>query len=66
MTEGRSFTLQQVDQACGDLYAISDDLEFIKEQLARLPTRKEMGTDRVARDIGDGGARSCGIEALFR
>jgi len=23
------------------LYAIADDLEFIKEQLARVPTRKE-------------------------
>jgi hypothetical protein len=31
-----------VDQARGDLYAISDELEFIKGQLARLPTRKEV------------------------
>jgi len=31
--------LRQIDQARGDLYAISDDLEFIKFQLSRLPTR---------------------------
>jgi len=61
MTDERSFTLRQMDQARGDLYGIADDLEFIKVQLARLPTRKENGTDRVARDIDDGGARSCGI-----
>jgi hypothetical protein len=30
------------DQARGDLYAIGEDLEFIKTLLARLPTRKEM------------------------
>jgi hypothetical protein len=38
----RSFTLRQVDQARGDLYAIADDLEFIKSHIARLPTRREL------------------------
>jgi hypothetical protein len=28
--------------ACGDLYAIADDLEFLKAQLARVPTRREL------------------------
>jgi hypothetical protein len=36
MPDERPFTLRQVDQARGDLYAIADDLEFIKEQLARV------------------------------
>jgi hypothetical protein len=36
------FTLRQVDQAHGDLYAISDDLDFLKVQLARIPQRKEL------------------------
>jgi hypothetical protein len=31
--------LRQADQARGDFYAIHDELEFIKQQLARLPTR---------------------------
>jgi hypothetical protein len=31
--------LRQVDRARGDLYAISDDLEFLKAQIARLPNR---------------------------
>jgi hypothetical protein len=42
MPDEWSFTLRQVDQARGDLYAIADDLDFIKDQLARLPTRKEL------------------------
>jgi hypothetical protein len=42
MLDERPFTLRQIDQARGDLYAIGDDLEFIKSQLARLPRRKEM------------------------
>jgi hypothetical protein len=34
--------LRQIDQARGDLYGIADDLDFIKIQLARLPTRKAL------------------------
>jgi hypothetical protein len=41
MPDDHPFTLRQVDQAGGDLYAIADDLDFIKIQLARVPTRKE-------------------------
>jgi hypothetical protein len=33
---------RQIDQAHGDLYAIADDLAFLKVQLARLPTRTEL------------------------
>jgi len=32
-------TLRQADQARGDLYAIADELEFLKVQLATLPNR---------------------------
>jgi hypothetical protein len=39
MSDERQFTLRQIDQARGDLYAIADDLEFLKAQLARLPNR---------------------------
>jgi hypothetical protein len=42
MPDERSFTLRQIDRARGDLYAISDELDFIKAQLALLPTRKEL------------------------
>jgi hypothetical protein len=41
MHDERALTLRQIDQTRGDLDAISDDLEFIKFQLSRLPTRKE-------------------------
>lgn len=39
MQDERALTLRQIDQARGGLYAITDDLEFIKFQLSRLPTR---------------------------
>ena len=42
MLDERALTLHQVDQARGGLYAIADDLDFLKEQLARLPTRKDL------------------------
>jgi hypothetical protein len=42
MLDEHQFTLRQIDQARGDLYAIADDLEFLKVQLARLPTRREL------------------------
>ena len=38
----RSFTLQQADQLRSDLYAIGDELDFIKDRLARLPTRGDL------------------------
>ena len=34
--------MRQADQIRGDLYGIQDDLDFIKVQLARLPTRNEV------------------------
>jgi hypothetical protein len=44
MPEGSDdrFTLRQIDQARGDLYAIHDEPEFLRHQLAWLPTRSEM------------------------
>ena len=35
----RRLTLRQADQARDDFAAILDELEFVKSQLARLPTR---------------------------
>ncbi len=35
-------TLRQAHQARADFAAIEDELDFIKSQLARLPTLKEM------------------------
>jgi hypothetical protein len=44
----KRLTLCQLDQARGDLYAISDDLEFLKVHLARIPTRKELARTALA------------------
>jgi len=38
----RPLSLRQVDQARADLYAIHDEFDFIKAQIARLPTRKDL------------------------
>ena len=42
MPDEHPFTLRQVDLARADFAAIADDLDFIKAQLARIPTWKEM------------------------
>ena len=47
MLDEHALTLRQIDQARGDLYAISDDLEFVKFQLSRLPTRKEQARNAL-------------------
>jgi hypothetical protein len=45
-------SLRQADQIRGDLYAIQDDLDFIKVQLARLPTRYEVWRAAILGMIG--------------
>jgi len=39
MTDENTLTLRQIDGARGDLYAISEEIEVLKVQLARLPSR---------------------------
>jgi hypothetical protein len=66
MPDEHSFTLQQVDQARGDLYGIADNLEFIKEQLARVPTRKEVAQTALLVTVTTAALVLIGMEALFR
>ena len=40
MSDENTFTLRQADLARGDFAAIADDLDFVKSQLARMPTRR--------------------------
>jgi len=65
MPDERPLTLRQIDQARGDLYAIADDLEFLKAQLARLPTRKELAQTALLATL-TAAALVLGIEVLFR
>jgi hypothetical protein len=66
MPDDRAFTLRQADQARGDLYAIQDDLDFIKVQLARLPTRNEVWRAAMLGMIGGAVAAVTLIEAFSR
>jgi hypothetical protein len=47
-------------------YAIGDDLEFIKEQLARVPTRREWARLTLLATLTTAALVLVGIEALFR
>ena len=58
-------TLRQADQAREDLALISEDLDFIKLQLARLPTRKEQALKPLYVMTGSVGLVILWIE-LFR
>ena len=42
MPDEDQLSLRQADQIRGDLYDIQDELDLIKLQLARLPTRNEV------------------------
>jgi hypothetical protein len=66
MPDEHTFTLRQVDQARGDLYAIADDLEFLKAQLARLPTRKELARLPLLAMLTGAALVLAGIEVFFR
>jgi hypothetical protein len=39
MSDEYSLTLRQIDGARGDLFALQEELECVKVQLAQLPTR---------------------------
>jgi hypothetical protein len=56
--------LRQADQARTDFAAIEDDLDFIKSQPARLPTRKEQALKPIYM-VGSAGLVIAWIE-LFR
>ena len=58
------FTLRQADQARGDLYAIHDDLDLIKHQFARLPTRNKVWRAAMLGMIGGAVAAVTLIEAF--
>jgi hypothetical protein len=42
MPDEHTFTLRQVDQARSGFAAIQDEPEFVRLQLAQLPTRKDL------------------------
>jgi hypothetical protein len=39
MRDKNALKMCQIDQAHGDLYTVADELEILKAQIARLPTR---------------------------
>jgi hypothetical protein len=39
MRDEHALKMRQIDQAHGDLYTVADELEILKAQIARLPTR---------------------------
>ena len=58
--------MRQADAARSDLYAIGDDLEFIKTQLARLPTRKQLARTALGIIFGSAGLVILWIEVFWR
>jgi hypothetical protein len=66
MPDDNTLTLQQADQARADFAGIEDDLDFIKAQLARLPTRKELARAALLATLTTAALVLIGFEALFR
>ena len=66
MLDKHTLTLRQADQARGDLYAIQDDLDFLKVQLARIPTRNEIVRVTIWIALGVCVVATAGIDTLLR
>jgi hypothetical protein len=64
MPDEDQLSLRQADQIRDDLYGIQDDLDFIKVQLARLPTRNEVWRAAMLGMIGGAVAAVTLIEAF--
>ena len=65
MPDEYPLTLRQADQARADFAAITDDLDFIKAQLAQIPTRKEIAQLVLIGTLATAGLVLLG-ELLFR
>jgi hypothetical protein len=57
-------TLRQADAARADLYAIHDELDFIKVQIARLPTRRDLARIALLSVLGGAALAVVGVELL--
>jgi len=57
-------SLRQADAARADLYAIHDELDFIKTQISRLPTRKDLARIAVLSLVGGVALAIAGVELL--
>jgi hypothetical protein len=66
MPDDSSFTLRQIDQARGDLYAFHNDLDFTKVKIAQLPTRNEVWGAVMLGMLGGAVAAVTLIEAFAR
>jgi hypothetical protein len=60
----RPLSLRQADQARADLYAIHDELDFIKAQIARLPTRKDLARIALLSVLGGAAIAFAAVELL--
>jgi hypothetical protein len=63
MPDEDQLSLRQADQIRGDLYGLQDDLDFIKVQLAQLPTRNKVWRAAM---LGGAVAAETLIEAFAR
>jgi hypothetical protein len=66
MPDEEQLSLRQADQIRGDLCGIQDELDFIKVQLAWLPTRNEVWRAAMLGIIGGAVAAVTLIEAFAR
>lgn len=67
MTAGpeRPLSLRQADAARADFYAIHDELDFIKVQLAHLPTRRDLVFTGLFAALGGAGLAIVGAGLLI-
>jgi hypothetical protein len=60
----RPLSLRQADAARADLYAMHDELDLIKVQIARFPTRKDLARIALLAALGGAALAIAGVELL--
>jgi hypothetical protein len=66
MPDEHQLASRQIDQARGDLYAISEELAVLQAQLVRLPTRTDLTRLVLLATLTGTALVLAGIEVFFR
>jgi hypothetical protein len=66
MPDENTLTLRQIDQARGDLYAITEELAVLQAQLVRLPTRTDLTRLMLLATLTGTALVLAGIEVFLR
>ena len=66
MRDEHTLTLRQANQARAEFAVLGEELDGVKNELALLPTRKELALPTLLATLTEAALVPAGTEALFR